>query len=36
VLVAQIYSDAGQRVVNWAAGNVAIPVPNDGQSSTKN
>ena len=36
VLVAQIYSDAGQRVVNWAAGNVALPTPDQDQSITWN
>ncbi|MGV2337240.1 MAG UNVERIFIED_CONTAM: hypothetical protein LVR18_25170 [Planctomycetaceae bacterium] len=36
VLVAQIFSDAGQRVVNWAAGNVVLPTPDQDQSITWN
>ena len=36
LLVAQIYSDTGQRVVNWAAGNVVLPTPDQDQSITWN
>jgi hypothetical protein len=36
VLVAQIFSDTGQRVVNWAAGNVVLPTPDQDQSITWN
>ena len=34
VLVAQIFSDPGQRVVNWAAGNVVLPIPDQDQQIT--
>ena len=34
--VAQIYSDTGQRVANWAAGNVVLPTPDQDQSITWN
>ena len=36
MLVAQIFSDPGQRVVNWAAGNVALPTPDQDQHITWN
>ena len=36
MLVAQIYSDTGQRVVNWAAGNVVLPTPDQDQQITWN
>ena len=36
VLVAQIYSDTGQRIVNWAAGNVVLPTPDQDQQITWN
>ena len=36
VLVAHIFTDAGQAVVKWHAGNVAIPIPNENQQITWN
>ena len=36
MLVAQIFSDPGQRVVNWAAGNVVLPTPDQDQQITWN
>ena len=34
VLVAPMFSDPGQCVVNWAAGNVVLPTPDQDQSIT--